>query len=54
MTKYVVSGTVKKGKFSIEVEARSEKHARELAITRLGSAQKLKGTSIKVAQVVQK
>lgn len=52
MARYSVSGTIRKGtKFSMEVEAKSEKHAAELAVVKIGSAQGLKATAVRITQV---
>lgn len=49
--KYIVSGTVKSKKFSKEIEAKSEKHARQLTIVKFGSSQRVKATSIKITEI---
>jgi len=52
MAKYIVSGMIrKKTKFNLEVEAKSEKHASQLAVTKVGSAQGIKSTAIRIAHV---
>ncbi len=52
MAKYTVSGTVGgRTKFSIEVEAKSERHAERLAVTKMGSTRGAKATAISITGV---
>lgn len=52
MAKYMVSGLIKKKtKFNLEIEAKSERHASQLAMIKVGGAQGIKSTAIKVTQV---
>ncbi len=52
MAKYVVSGTIGgKAKFSMEVDAKSEKHAERLVLSKIGSSQGAKATKITVVEV---
>lgn len=51
-SRYEVSGTVKnRGSFMIEVEAESEAHARKLALSRVGSSQRIRETMITLKSV---
>ncbi len=52
--KYIIRGVIKKHiptVFEINVEAESERHARTLALIKLGSKQKLKKNSINIQEV---
>ncbi len=52
MARYIVSGLVNsKRKFSIEVDAESERHVIHMAMSKIGSSQKQKSTRIKITQV---
>jgi ribosomal protein L20A (L18A) len=52
MARYIVSGMIrKKTGFSMEVDAKSEKHAERLAITKVGSSQRVKANAVKVSGV---
>lgn len=52
MAKYIVTGTVRgKAKFRIEIEAKSERHAERLAVTKVGSSQGAKATAISITGV---
>ncbi len=54
--KFLIEGTTSAGsqrgsQFKIEVEAKSEKHARELALIRLGSTAGIRKTQVKITKV---
>lgn len=49
--KYNVSGSVRNKKFNLEVDAKSENHAKHLATVKLGSSQRVKASSIKIDQI---
>jgi ribosomal protein L20A (L18A) len=54
MQAYVVSGTVEKGvqrKFSLQLNAMSERHARALAKSILGSRHRLRSTAYSILEV---
>ncbi len=49
MAKYIVSGLIgRKTEFRIEVEAKTERHARSLALSRIGSARRAKASAIEI------
>ncbi|MDE1856947.1 MAG: hypothetical protein KGH98_02575 [Candidatus Micrarchaeota archaeon] len=55
--KFVVTGTIAKGEsrnFKIEVDAKSEKHARELALVKIGGVQSVRKSSIRITEVKKK
>lgn len=60
--KFIVEGNIVKGattaarprRFSLELEANSEKHARELAIVKIGSTTRTNKVQIKVLKVAKK
>lgn len=57
--KFIVEGNIIKGStvrerpraFGIEVEAKSEKHAREIALIKIGSATQTIGSQIRILSV---
>ncbi|MGC8648826.1 MAG: hypothetical protein ACP5UN_01225 [Candidatus Micrarchaeia archaeon] len=51
--KYIVNGTFGKSpqKFEFEVEAKSEKHAKMLAIVKLGSNTRVRGGKINIKEI---
>lgn len=52
--KFTVSGSTKNGavtNFTIEVEAKNEKHATSLALVKIGSAQGVRKSMIQIASV---
>ena len=60
--KFLIEGNIIKGstiktkprRFAIEIEAKSEKHARELALIKIGSTTQTIGSQIKVLKVEKK
>jgi ribosomal protein L20A (L18A) len=53
-SRYSVSGLIRNRlKFDIEVNAKSERHARALAVIKIGSSQRLKRNSIKITGIKQ-
>ncbi len=55
--KYIVTGSIIKGdnqSFNLEVDAKSEKHAKELALIRLGSKGALSKFQITISKVAKK
>ncbi len=49
--KFVVKGLANKKAFGIEVEARSEKHARDMAMSQLSSKQGINRSRIEISSV---
>lgn len=49
--KYEIIGKVKSKSFKLIVEAKSEKHAEELGIIKLGSKNKTKKPAIKIEKI---
>ncbi|MGC8694438.1 MAG: 50S ribosomal protein L18Ae [Candidatus Micrarchaeia archaeon] len=50
--KYVLHGKIRARKtFKVNVDANNEKHAMELAITKLGSKSKIKKHEIKIEEI---
>lgn len=55
--KFVVTGVIGKGdkrNFKIEVDAKSEKHARELALVKIGGVQGIRKSSLQITDVKKK
>ena len=56
MAKYIVEGITRRGgerKFHIEVEANSDKHAREMAVVQLGAKTEARKGEISITAVKQ-
>ncbi len=49
--KFHIEGNIRERKFSLEVEARSAKHARELALVSLGSKEGVSGLQVQITKV---